>query len=88
MGTCFYLPTGVNPMIRTALRARRFSAQPGGPMATQLQRPSSTEMVMPAFLPGTAPIRNASADSLSAGDFRGDSVDDGFQIEQERDDYQ
>src|SRR4029453_9146307 len=51
----YYVPTGANPMIRTAIWARRVSEASGRPEGDPRGVYSSTEMVMPAFLPGTAP---------------------------------
>ncbi len=68
----YYVPTGANPMIRTAVRARGFTAQSGGPDGDPIAAYSSTEMVMPAFLPGTAPLAIPGQILLVLGDFRGD----------------
>jgi hypothetical protein len=68
----YYVPTGANPMIRTAVRARGFAAQSGGPDGDPIAAYSSTEMVMPAFLPGTAPLAIPGQILLVLGDFRGD----------------
>jgi len=68
----YYVPTGANPAIRTAIRARRFSIKSGQPDGEPLAVYSSTEMVMPAFLPGTAPLATPGQILLMLGEFRGD----------------
>jgi Tol biopolymer transport system component len=68
----YYTPTGTNPLVRSAVRARHFSSASelvdGEPMAVY----SSHEMLMPAYLPGTAPIATPDQIILVLGDFRGD----------------
>jgi hypothetical protein len=68
----YYTPTGTNPLIRSAVRARRFASAlglvEGEPMAVY----ASSEMLMPANLPGTAPIATPDQIILVLGDFRGD----------------
>jgi len=68
----YYTPTGTNPLVRSAVRARRFDAATGlrddGPIAVY----ASNEMMMPAYLPGTAPIATPDRILLVLGDFRGD----------------
>ena len=67
----YYTPTGMNPMIRSAVRARHFGsdgAVAGAPLAVF----SSNDMMMPAYIGGTAPIATADHILLVLGDFRGD----------------
>jgi Tol biopolymer transport system component len=67
----YYTPTGTNPLVRSAVRARHFasvSGPEGGPIAVY----ASTEMLMPAYLLGTAPIATPDEIILVLGDFRGD----------------
>lgn len=67
----YYTPTGTIPLVRSAVRGRRFLADTGAldePMAVY----SSSEMLMPAYLPGTAPIATADQIIFVLGDFRGD----------------
>ena len=68
----YYVPTGANAMIRTAVRAQHVSGESGNPDGNPLAVYSSTEMVMPAFLPGTAPLALPGQILLVLGDFRGD----------------
>jgi Tol biopolymer transport system component len=68
----YYTPTGTNPLVRSVVRARRFVPNsglvPGEPIAVY----ASTEMLMPAYLPGTAPLATPDQIILVLGDFRGD----------------
>ena len=67
----YYTPTGTIPMVRSAVRGRRFASETGAfehPMSVY----ESTEMLMPAYLPGTAPIATPDQIILVLGDFRGD----------------
>ena len=59
-------------MIRSAIRARRFARDRVCGKATRWQSYASNEMVMPAYLPGTAPIATPDEIILVLGDFRGD----------------
>ena len=67
----YYTPTGTNPLVRSAIRARHFASSglvEGEPLAVY----ASTEMLMPAYLSGTAPIATPDQIILVLGDFRGD----------------
>jgi Tol biopolymer transport system component len=67
----YYTPTGTIPMVRSAVRGRRFVPETGAldqPMSVY----AATEMLMPAYLPGTAPIATPDQIILVLGDFRGD----------------
>ena len=68
----YYTPTGTNPLIRSSVRARSFDTETGlrrdEPMAVY----ASHEMLMPAYLPGTAPVATPDQIILVLGDFRGD----------------
>jgi Tol biopolymer transport system component len=68
----YYTPTGTNPIIRSAVRARRFSAASSGPDGDPFAVYASAEMAMPAYLPGTAPIAVPDQIVFVLGDFRGD----------------
>jgi Tol biopolymer transport system component len=68
----YYTPTGTNPLIRSAVRARHFDSVSGSLEGEPIQVYASTEMLMPAFLPGTAPIATPDQIILVLGDFRGD----------------
>jgi WD40-like Beta Propeller Repeat len=68
----YYAPTGTNPMIRNAVRGRRFSAESGRPEGESIAVYASAEMAMPAYLPGTAPIAVPDQIIFVLGDFRGD----------------
>jgi hypothetical protein len=68
----YYTPAGTNPLLRSAFRARHFASASGlmesGPIAVY----ASSEMLMPAYLPGTAAIATPDQIILVLGDFRGD----------------
>jgi hypothetical protein len=68
----YYTPTGTNPMIRSAVRARHFTSEAGLVQGEPIAVYASVEMVMPAYLPGTAPIATPDQIILVLGDFRGD----------------
>jgi WD40-like Beta Propeller Repeat len=68
----YYTPTGTNPLIRSAVRARRFASASGLVEGDAIAVYASTEMLMPAYLPGTAPIATPDQIILVLGDFRGD----------------
>jgi hypothetical protein len=67
----YYTPIGTIPMVRSAVRGRRFVRETGA-----LDEPStvytSSEMLMPAYLPGTVPIATPDQIIMVLGDFRGD----------------
>jgi Tol biopolymer transport system component len=67
----YYTPTGTIPMVRSAVCGRRFVPETGalGDLFTVY---ASSEMLMPAYLPGTAPIATPDRIILVLGDFRGD----------------
>ena len=68
----YYTPAGTNPLVRSVIRARQISSEscavPGEPITVY----ASTEMLMPAYLPGTSPIATPDQIILVLGDFRGD----------------
>ena len=68
----FYTPTGTNPLVRSAVRARHFDSASGLVKGEPLAVYASNEMLMPAYLPGTAPIATPDQIILVLGDFRGD----------------
>ena len=68
----YYIPIGMNPVIRSAIRARRFPATTTGPEGEPIAVFSSAEMLMPAYLPGTTPVAAPNEIFLILGDFRGD----------------
>jgi len=68
----YYTPTGTNPLIRNAIRARHFDTATGLREDDPLAVYASNEMLMPAYLPGTAPIATPNEIILVLGDFRGD----------------
>jgi len=67
----YYTPTGTIPMVRSAVRGRRFVAETGT-LGEPMSVYASSEMLMPAYLPGTAPIATRDQIILVLGDFRGD----------------
>ena len=67
----YYTPTGTNPLVRSAVRARHFASVglvEGAPVAVF----ASNDMMMPAYLSGTAPVATPDQIILVLGDFRGD----------------
>jgi Tol biopolymer transport system component len=68
----YYTPAGTNPLIRSAVRARHFVPASGLAQSEPLAVYASTEMLMPAYLPGTAPIATPDQIILVLGDYRGD----------------
>jgi Tol biopolymer transport system component len=67
----YYTPTGTIPMVRSAVRGRRFVPETGA-LDEPITVYASSEMLMPAYLPGTAPIATPDQIILVLGDFRGD----------------
>ena len=65
-------PRGPNPLLRTALRARRFSSASGLVEGEAIAAYSESELSMPAYISGTAPIAAPDQILLVLGDFRGD----------------
>ncbi len=68
----YYTPTDRNPLVRSAVRARHFTSASGLVEGEPIAVYASTEMLMPAYLPGTAPIATPDQIILVLGDFRGD----------------
>jgi Tol biopolymer transport system component len=68
----YYTPTGTNPWIRSAIRARHFDTATGLREDEPMTAYASNEMVMPAYLAGTAPLATPDEIILVLGDFRGD----------------
>jgi Tol biopolymer transport system component len=68
----YYTATGTNPLIRSAVRARHFVPASGLAESEPIAVYASTEMLMPAYLPGTAPIATPDQIILVLGDYRGD----------------
>ena len=68
----YYTPIGTNPMVRTAIRARYFAPDSGLVEGEPLGVYAAHEMMMPAYLPGMAPIATPDQIILVLGDFRGD----------------
>jgi Tol biopolymer transport system component len=66
----YYTPTGTIPMVRSAIHGRRCAET--GALGHLIRFYASTEMLMPAYLPGTAPIATPDQIILVLGDFRGD----------------
>jgi Tol biopolymer transport system component len=66
----YYTPIGVNPLIRNTVRGRRLND--GLPDGEPMDVYSSSEMMLPAYLPGTAPIATRDQIILALSDFRGD----------------
>jgi Tol biopolymer transport system component len=68
----YYTPIGTNPALRSAISARRFSPASGLVDEEPIAVYASMEMMMPAYLPGTAPIATPDQIVLVLGDFTGD----------------
>jgi len=68
----YYTPAGTNPMVRSAVRGKRFAAASALAQQAPIAVYSSTEMLMPAYLAGTAPIATPDEIIFLLGDFRGD----------------
>jgi Tol biopolymer transport system component len=68
----YYAPMGTNSMVRSAIRARHFDPEAGLVHGAPIAVYSSTDMMMPAYLAGTAPIATPEEIILVLGDFRGD----------------
>jgi Tol biopolymer transport system component len=67
----YYTPTGTIPMVRSAVRGRRFVPETGA-LGEPITVYALSEMLMPAYLPGTAPLATPDQIILVLGDFRGD----------------
>jgi hypothetical protein len=67
----YYTPVGINPLVRSAVRGRRLAAT-GRPEGEPIAVYASSEMMLPAYLPGTAPIATPDQIILVLSDFRGD----------------
>jgi Tol biopolymer transport system component len=68
----YFTPLGTNPLVRTALRARRFSSAHSPADGESIAVYALSELVMPAYLSGTAPVATPDQILLVLGDFRGD----------------
>jgi hypothetical protein len=71
-GSSITRATGTNPLVRSAVCARHFAAASGLVEGKPIAVYASTEMLMPAYLPGTAAIATPDQIILVLGDFRGD----------------
>jgi Tol biopolymer transport system component len=67
----YYMPLGTNSMFRSSVRACHLDAD-GRVDGESMAAFASTEMMMPAYLPGTSPVATADRMVLALGDFRGD----------------
>ena len=68
----YYLPTVPSLEFRNVVRARRFDAASGRPSGDSFTALTLTEMIVPAAMPGTAPIATKDRLVFVLGDFRGD----------------
>ena len=68
----YYAPTGTNPLLRSAVRARHVASGSGLLEGEPIAVYTSTETLMPAYLPGTAAIATPDQIILVLGDYRGD----------------
>jgi dipeptidyl aminopeptidase/acylaminoacyl peptidase len=68
----YYLPTTPSSELRNVVRARRFHAASGELFAEPIAVFTSTEMVVPAMITGTAPVATRDEIFFVLGDFRGD----------------
>ena len=71
-GLLYFTPTGTNPFVRSAVCGRHFASVSGLVEGEPIAVYASIEMLMPAYLPGTAPIATPDQIILVLGDFRGD----------------
>jgi Tol biopolymer transport system component len=67
----YYTPTGTVPMVRSAVHGRRWLPEARA-VGERMAVFASNEMLMPAYLPGTAPIATPDQIIFVLGDFRGD----------------
>jgi Tol biopolymer transport system component len=71
-GLLYYLPTGGHAPVRSlAVRARQVSSG-SGPEGEPIAVFASTEMMMPAYFSGSAPVATSDQILFVLGDFRGD----------------
>jgi len=68
----YYMPSGTNPLIRSVVRGRHFESASGAFPREPMTVYASSEMMMPAYIPGTAPIATPDEIILVLGDFTGD----------------
>ncbi len=68
----YYAPIGRHPLVRSAVRARRFDAGSGQPEGEPIAVYSSDDMMMPAYLSGMSPIATPEQMFVVLGDFTGD----------------
>jgi Tol biopolymer transport system component len=68
----YYMSVGTSTAFRSLIRARRFSRDSAGPEGESVIVYATAELVMPAYLPGTAPIATADQIICALGDYRGD----------------
>jgi Tol biopolymer transport system component len=68
----YYAPAGTNPMVRSAIRARHFDSASGPVECESIAVYALTDMLMPAYLAGTAPVATPDQILFVLGDFRGD----------------
>jgi Tol biopolymer transport system component len=71
-GLIYYTPIGTNPLVRGTVRGRRLDPASRLPAGDAIAVYASTEMVIPAYLPGTAPVATPDQMLLVLGDLRGD----------------
>ena len=71
-GMLYYMSVGTSTAVRSLVRARRFPPASAGPDGEPMMVYATTELVMPAYLPGTAPIATADQIICALGDYRGD----------------
>jgi Tol biopolymer transport system component len=67
----YYTSIGINPMVRSAIRARHVTSTglvQGPPVAVF----ASSDLMIPVYLPGTAPIATPDEILIVLGDVRGD----------------
>lgn len=62
----------MNPLVRSADRVRHFASASGLVEGEPIAVYASNEMLLPPYLPGTAPIATPDQITLVLGDFRGD----------------
>lgn len=68
----YYLATTPSSELRNVVRARRFDPAAGVPLGDPVAAFTSTEMVVPTMITGTAPVATRDQIIFVLGDFRGD----------------
>jgi hypothetical protein len=68
----YYLPITPSTEFRSVVRARRVGPEPPTSLGDAFDAVTLTEMIVPAFITGTAPVATSSHIFFVLGDYRGD----------------